>query len=403
MDILCAIAYSKNVFISEGRDMIVARSGNNKVRPKLVKDISRRQLDSMTCLPSIPENCPNCGTKFQADHIFVVRDKKRRVAECWRCHTKYYFKKPSDKNKNEKPKPQKNAKKKELSSVQPVWPPELLLLPKEPPEMGNDPETIAVIDLKFGKNYGYLTVTNDYRLQDTKERGLYWIQRELAYKALIAMLLGEKKFSYKDQSIKINYYYTHEGPLFQIIKDRFLRFSNTESPVDIYLCESSEIHRFDVLEELTALIFIPENNSHAPLTVYYNKLNDRYYSRIGDYKLFLKTHGLPINKLVLCSGIMNEGTLNAESKLKILGYSVNAQDDFSQMYRERILQEIIEGRLMTKREIMKHLDFLISIHDAEYRFDDAVRKWTHDLQFVSNYTPSHHRTVTGSIINPNVL
>lgn len=386
----------------------MAGPGIDRGRSGFVKYISSRQLDSMTCLPKIPENCPNCGTALRSRFTYIIRDQRYKGAECWKCHMKYYQRQPSTKSNKKRSKKQKKkapsvSPKKEVTSVQPVWPPELLLLPKELPEMGNDPETIAVIDLKFRKDYGYLTITNNPRLQDTKEKGIYWIQRELAYKALIAMFLEEETFLYKDQSIKINYYYTHEGPLFQIIKDRFLRFSNTESPVDIYLCESSEIHRFDVLEELTALIFIPEINSYAPLTVYYNKLNDRYYSRIGDYKLFLKTHGLPINKLVLCSGIMNEGTLNAESKLKILGYSVNAQDDFSQMYRERILQEIIEGRLMTKREIMKHLDFLISIHDADYRFDDAVRKWTHDLQFVSNYTPSHHRTVTGSIVNPNVL
>lgn len=386
----------------------MAEPGINRGRSGFVKNISSRQLESMTCLPGIPRNCPNCGTALRSRFTYKIRDKRYPGAECWKCRSEYYSKNPSVKSKNKSSKQQEKkatsiSPKKEATPVPAEWAPEFFLLPKEPPEMENDPETIAVIDLVREKNYGYLTITNNPRLQDTKEKGLYWIQRELAYKALIAMFLEEKKFKYKGRTVRINYYHTHEGPLFQKAKERFLRFSNTESPVNIYLCETSEIIHFASLEELTALIFIPESNSYAPLTAYYNKINDRYYSRISDYKLFLKTHGLPINKLVLCSGIMNEGTLNAESKLKILGYSVNAQDDYSQMYREKILQEIIEGRLMTKREIMKHMDFLITIHNADYRFDDAVRKWKHDLQFVSNYTPSHHRTVTGSIANPNVI
>ena len=387
-------------------------------RSGLVKYISAKKLNHINHVKCIPKNCPRCGTPIRTQFVYVIHPRDKRLdrrylgAECWKCHSSFYAKgprsydsvklpldKPSKRSKRSNQPPQK-TKKKEASSAPTPKTPELFLLPKQSPEMNNDPDTIAVVNLKFGKNYGYLTITNNSRLQETKEKGIYWIQRELAYKALIAMFLEEKKFIYKDRSVKINYFYTNEGPRFNEFKERFLQFSDTESPVNIYLCEASVFFHFANFEELTALIFIPEINSYAPLTVYYNELNDRYYSRISDYKLFLKTHGLPINKLILCSGVMNEGTLNSESKLKILGYSVNAQDDYSQMYREKILQEIIEGHLMTKREIMRHLDFLINIHNSDFRFDDAVRKWTHDLRFVSNYTPSHHRVVIGTVSNP---
>lgn len=75
------------------------------------------------------------------------------------------------------------------------------------------------------------------------------------------------------------------------------------------------------------------------------------------------------------------GTLQPESKLHIAGY--NLSDGLSQAQRQTILTYVIESGLMTKKEVINHLSFLI--HLNENKKMAALDEWRADREFLTGY------------------
>ena len=73
------------------------------------------------------------------------------------------------------------------------------------------------------------------------------------------------------------------------------------------------------------------------------------------------------------------------SILKIHGYSVSKKDGLSEERRHEILAEIIDNYVLSKKEVIKYLDFFIAQRRGQPRYREAISKWENDREFVRGY------------------
>jgi len=85
---------------------------------------------------------------------------------------------------------------------------------------------------------------------------------------------------------------------------------------------------------------------------------------------------------------------NGESLLHKMGYNVNAYSNVPKNTRWKILRAAMESGLLTKGEIMSHLNTLISRGKARYSFRFAVEKWETDLEYVRSLSLIHDSAYT---------
>lgn len=77
--------------------------------------------------------------------------------------------------------------------------------------------------------------------------------------------------------------------------------------------------------------------------------------------------------------------LSEFSPLKLCGYSVNQQDDYSQAERQYIIAKVIEKRILSKSEVVRYLEYFISRNGQKVNNSVALQKWKEDLDFVLQY------------------
>lgn len=336
--------------------------------------------------------CPEDGKKL-ITHLAVYKGNVAEVPICPMCHTVYL---PTD---IVSPFYKGDTKLDDLVAQEEtlVLPDKIAALPKEPPLNTESPGTVmtAAVHAPDCSELYFITITEDSQFQDSK-KGKYWIRREIALVVCAAVFKRRKNFQYEGVKLVVKGFY--RGPQFEKAEKHFNALSGSENAVPIYVWDSIPQKKIAQSEEVTAIVYISEKQFFAPLSVIYIQTENEYCVSLSDYKKFLKVYGVPINKSYLCTESPILGTLNPESKLKMLGYSVGAADALSSKERRDMLRKIIEAKLLTKKEIMKHLQFLIDLNEGKNSFMDSVAKWKEDLLFVSNYIPQYNEVVFGEII-----
>ena len=76
--------------------------------------------------------------------------------------------------------------------------------------------------------------------------------------------------------------------------------------------------------------------------------------------------------------------LNAESILRIYGYSVSETEGLTSKTRQEILAELVDLEITTVSFITKMISFFIKSHPDD-RFFIARTKWEEDLHYIENY------------------
>lgn len=86
----------------------------------------------------------------------------------------------------------------------------------------------------------------------------------------------------------------------------------------------------------------------------------------------------------------------AESELKVWGYNVNSNDDYTDEQRWAILEMIIDNKIMTKDRMLSYLNFFQRTHP---NMNDAIDKWKRDYRYIQNYRlGSAKRKTIGKLI-----
>ena len=138
--------------------------------------------------------------------------------------------------------------------------------------------------------------------------------------------------------------------------------------------------------------------------VLYNDTNIRFKSVLVSYCkecnrfVMLKDSYKQIDGIILCqiidmttvseSNNDDDNDLSNIQKHSILyeyGYSVSKQNDIPEKVRRIILSLLIESQIMTRSEIINHINSLISRGEKRTNWEEAICKWNQDKKYISEY------------------
>lgn len=127
----------------------------------------------------------------------------------------------------------------------------------------------------------------------------------------------------------------------------------------------------------------------------YLKINVSYCFDCNRFTI-LKDDFSSIKDIVMCKVIdetveyqnNNESEFDIEQKKSILaqyGYNVQTKKDLSEQQRHIILSSLIEAHILTRREVIDHINTLIERGSKIPNWKTATQKWRDDKQFVAEY------------------
>lgn len=152
----------------------------------------------------------------------------------------------------------------------------------------------------------------------------------------------------------------------------------------LYQCTSGQHALKDIWASVK--ILTPSGDvEETQIQAIYCKECKQYFILESEY-IDLVRRGIPICKVVTIEVFrklqFSKYQLNEESLLHSLGYNVSATKNLSQFRRQKLLRIIIQEEIMTRGEIISHLDYLIRRSKGNDQLKKAVEKWTLDREFV---------------------
>lgn len=145
------------------------------------------------------------------------------------------------------------------------------------------------------------------------------------------------------------------------------------------------------LVHLTAIVKVidPNGNINEVYTpAYFCKTCSRYYILSESFDR-IKKYGSPLCRIVTDS-YWTENTISTfrgyseESMLHLYGYNT-AKDQLSDVQRIRILEVMVDENIVTKEEVIKHLEFLINSRGKSESMKSAFEKWEKDKKHIQDY------------------
>lgn len=368
----------------------------------------------ITKCESIPDRCP-----FDDDELFYVpvyrkRFKDKRGWCCFRCsrlfvlepeHKSYTTVKEGKKPKKDTSKTvmqaadrkeQTHSDNRLANNINKIDTEKWIQAQKDP--YTNLPaSTILVANLMGnGQKVGYVVIVADAGEQNA-ERGIYWVGRAIPSMILFAICTQKKgHFSYKGKDYRvINYQKINDTEkYFRIIS----RFCNPSNPQTVYVFSHKNLPHFQQndYEVVTAMIPCGNLDFPVPISVYYEKSTMRYFINEELYILARERYGLPYIRLRPESQSKSGNGFNElrkNSYLNLLGYSVNVNDGLTCEDRHNLLGRIMDFQLLSKSEIMNHLEWLLRTRGNMPHMENAIFEWRTDLRFVSEYDMIRQRTI----------
>lgn len=209
--------------------------------------------------------------------------------------------------------------------------------------------------------------------------------------------LGE--FTSKYGAIKILNYKVWSGQEHHL--DGFTRFCDPDNIQNITVMSQNNISRdSDEYEMVTALVYCANRVEPVYIDVYYSKRQNKYFINEESYRQYRMRYGLPYVHLVAdeYDGDMDYGNLRKNSELNLYGYTVAKAAEMTTGERQRLLQQLMDNGLMSKHQIVNHLEWLIHSQSGRIRMEDACDCWREDLRFVNNYRLNAQRKIRGRFV-----
>ena len=138
----------------------------------------------------------------------------------------------------------------------------------------------------------------------------------------------------------------------------------------------------DVIQATAVLV--GRNESNIQLSVNYCRDCDKFFINYVSYEEYRKRYGFLIGNIILDDEgkpLYGDIALAEASPLKLCGYSVNQQDDFSRETRRYIIRKIISLGVMSKSEVIRYLEYFITMNGKRRGNEIAVSKWKDDLAY----------------------
>lgn len=166
--------------------------------------------------------------------------------------------------------------------------------------------------------------------------------------------------------------------------------------INSFRCDSKNHN----IEEIKAIVRV-YNKKHNQLedieiNAFYCKNCKLYYIYDSQYKKLL-SYGIPICPIHEEIKFFDKGIgfdrFKTESLLRQFGYNVGLTDNLSQKSRQKLLGLILKENLMSKTEILSHLNFLVNSRSGQSKMKNAITKWNEDINYVTTLHVNKKRTV----------
>lgn len=82
------------------------------------------------------------------------------------------------------------------------------------------------------------------------------------------------------------------------------------------------------------------------------------------------------------SSELDTSSWNLESVLKREGYTASQKENLTDYERQQILLSVIQQKLMSKQQIIEHIELQISLRQNNRMYSTAISKWERDLAFL---------------------
>lgn len=155
-----------------------------------------------------------------------------------------------------------------------------------------------------------------------------------------------------------------------------------------YLCVNNNHKLIDILCTVYLKTAISVIKSEVPAL--YCATCEKYYILEHEYQN-MRRLGTPLCNVVSKKYWLNQdcdiesATFGNTSLLYDIGYNVNSANNLSSDTRREILTNAVDSGLMTKYEIMSHLNKQILLRKNDPIYAEACQKWESDIEFIRNY------------------
>jgi len=234
-----------------------------------------------------------------------------------------------------------------------------------------------------GEHYDILIVSDD--AQQCSDNGIYWKGRTLSKFVLDAHFSGNNKFTLKETEYIIDSVKKYSK---YSAAQREWQKHNTPNSKELYVFKQKGIYdnSNEGYELVNAAMYFPKKMQSITVPVYYKESEAKYFMNEESFVPLIKANGWPNVNLHFSDdshgGTCWTSSLNEQSKLKMLGYSVQQANGMTDGERQSLLRTIIESELMTDAEIANHLEMLLHLNAGKPNFANACSYWRQDLEYV---------------------
>lgn len=207
------------------------------------------------------------------------------------------------------------------------------------------------------------------------------------------------EFSSKIGVIKISDYKIWPGQNYHL--EGFTKFCDPDNIQDIIIMNQKNLAKnVEEYKMVTALVYCSSRQEPVYIDVYYSQKQNKYFINSESYRQYRTRYGFPYVHLVPdeYDEEMDYGNLRQYSELNLYGYTVAKSADMTSSNRQQLLRQLIDNGLMSKHQIVNHLEWLIHRQSGRIMMEDACDCWKEDLKFVNNYHISCQRKICGRFV-----
>lgn len=258
----------------------------------------------------------------------------------------------------------------------------------------NPPSALMSIGLKDENKFQEIFIVND--VQDRSEKNI-WVNRGFSKAIFSTLIQGKSELSYKGTDYIIEEVTIFNEKAMDILCNDVFR--NPDEIKTIYIYSHKHIDNIEKnYEAVTAFVMCANSDIPVPFNIYHDSKEDRYFINGASYSEYSARYGLPMMKLkayVPRGSVFSMNNLSEMSVLRLYGYTVNENDGLTEGERHELLKNLMDSKLMSKTDILNHIEWLINTHEKSAQYMTACDKWKADLQFVNTYKIDSQRTIWG--------
>lgn len=202
-------------------------------------------------------------------------------------------------------------------------------------------------------------------------------------------------FDFINVNVCDRFHFNYSMPYSKEIRSLLPLLKETTIPINDFLIRTNGMHCINKehhLQRIKARVCVDNGNCIKEVAVeamYCAECNQYFISEVEFEKLCRKGR--------ICSRVITlmeykkitEAGFHSwaeKSLLRSYGYTVNAQDNLTDIERHRILSFVVENGIMKVEEIVYFIEWLINRNTGK-DFYNARLKWNRDIDYIRNYKP----------------